>query len=254
MSKAAEITTSLNTTMKKMRKRVTFKGAPNNGGSKTNSAFNVASLRASLLALDKPVATIRPYFKKASNKLFPGKTKAPRPSPVSSNETSPRSRIQEVDEKIQNPHFLFSPGEWLCDRCGWKAYNKHWCSRLTDEDKLLLQRSRSMELQENSATEIEDKLATLSMEWKNCDFRDSHAKLANIITSIPSIEKFSLCSLAHKLFQHYSTRNIFLHQYTASLTDCKLQFTRQHSIILLPHFTDLTEPYYLNPGWKPAYH
>ena len=164
MSKAAEIPTSLNTTMKKMRKRVTFKGAPNNGGSKTNSAFNVASLRASLLALDKPVATIRPYFKKASNKLFPGKTKAPRPSPVSSNETSPRSRIQEVDEKIQNPHFLFSPGEWLCDRCGWKAYNKHWCSRLTDEDKLLLQRSRSMELQENSATEIEDKLATLSME------------------------------------------------------------------------------------------
>ena len=160
MSKAAEIKTSLNTTMKKMRKRVTFKGAPNNGGSKTNSAFNVATLRASLLALDKPVATIRPYFKKASNKLFPGNIKAPRPSPVS----SPRSRIQEVDEKIEKTCILYSPGEWLCDRCGWKAYNKHWCSRLTDEDKLILLGFKSVEQQENSACEIENKLASLSME------------------------------------------------------------------------------------------
>ena len=164
MSKAAEITTSLNTTMKKMRKRVTFKGAPNNVGSKTNSAFNIASLRASLLALDEPVASIRPYFKKASNKLFLGKTKTPRSSPESSNKTSPRSRIQEVDEKIENSYFLYSPGEWLCDRCGWKAYNKHWCSRLTDEDKLALLGSKSVKQQDNSESEVEDKLASLSME------------------------------------------------------------------------------------------
>ena len=162
MSKAAEIKTSLNTTMKKMRKRVTFKGAPNTSGTKSSSAFNVASLRASLLAIDK--TSIKPYFKRTSNKLFPGKTKAPNSSPILSAKTSPRSRIQEIDEKIEKPEFLFYPGDWICDRCGWRAYNRHWCSRLTDDDKMLLRQSKSSKQENEDPNDVADQFAALAME------------------------------------------------------------------------------------------
>ena len=165
ISKASEIKSSLNTTMKKMRKRVTFKGAPNTGGSKSSSAFNVAGLRASLLALDKTCTGMKPYFKKTKNKLFPGRTKTPNSSPVQSNRTSPRSRIEEVDERIERSQYLFYPGEWMCDRCGWKAYNKHWCSKLTDDDKIFLRQSKVEQGKDDEgADKVADQLASLAME------------------------------------------------------------------------------------------
>ena len=165
ISKASEIKSSLNTTMKKMRKRVTFKGAPNTSGSKSSSTFNVASLRSSIFALDKTCTGIKPYFKKTTKKLFPG-LKTPNSSPVQSNRTSPRSRIEEVDERFERSQYLFYPGEWMCDRCGWKAYNKHWCSRLTDDDKILLRQSKTLEQgkDDEGADRVADQLASLAME------------------------------------------------------------------------------------------
>ena len=109
------------TKMKKIRKRVTFKGVPN---SNTNN-FDVSSLRASLLAIENPkkaIAIVKPYFKRASKKLFPSKD---RPKPQVSPQPDPKP-------------ILFHEGIWLCDRCGWMSQNEHWCPNLTKPELQML--------------------------------------------------------------------------------------------------------------------
>ena len=103
----------IGTNMKKIRKRVTFKGIPN---SNTNS-FDVSSLRSSLLDIENPkkaFVKVKPYFKRASKKLFPTKEK-------------PKGIKLQPDPKP----ILFYAGIWLCDRCGWMSQNEHWCPNLT---------------------------------------------------------------------------------------------------------------------------
>ena len=110
----------LGTNMKKIRKRVTFKGIPN---SNTNS-FDVSSLRSSLLAIEKPkraYVKVKPYFKRASKKLFATKEKLK------------DSKLQPDPKPI-----LFYEGIWLCDRCGWMSQNEHWCPNLTKDELQML--------------------------------------------------------------------------------------------------------------------
>ena len=107
--------------MKKIRKRVTFKGVPN---SNTNN-FDVSSLRASLLAIENPkkaMARVKPYFRRASKKLFPSKD---RPKPQVSPQPDPKP-------------ILFHEGIWLCDRCGWVSQNEHWCPNLIKTELQML--------------------------------------------------------------------------------------------------------------------
>ena len=104
----------IGTNMKKIRKRVTFKGIPN---SNTNN-FDVSSLRSSLLAIEKPkkaIAVVKPYFKRASKKLFPNRVDPKR-----------EPKLQPDPKPI-----LFNKGIWLCDRCGWISQNEHWCPNVT---------------------------------------------------------------------------------------------------------------------------
>ena len=110
----------IGTNMKKIRKRVTFKGVPN---SNTNS-FDVSSLRSSLLDIENPkkaFVKVKPYFKRASKKLFPTKEK-------------PKGIKLQPDPKP----ILFHEGIWLCDRCGWMSQNEHWCPNLTKPELQML--------------------------------------------------------------------------------------------------------------------
>ena len=124
----------IGTNMKKIRKRVTFKGIPN---SNTNS-FDVSSLRSSLLAIEKPkkaFVKVKPYFKRASKKLFSTKEKLKDP------------KLQPDPRPI-----LFYTGIWLCDRCGWMSQNEHWCPNLTkDELQMLVSDADSQNEQEDFA-------------------------------------------------------------------------------------------------------
>ena len=128
----------IGTNMKKIRKRVTFKGIPN---SNTNS-FDVSSLRSSLLAIEKPkkaFVKVKPYFKRASQKLFPTKKK-----------------LKDTKSQPHPKPILFYPGIWLCDRCGWMSQNEHWCPNLTkDELKMLVSYAEDSN-QEHSKDEQED--------------------------------------------------------------------------------------------------
>lgn len=128
----------IGTNMKKIRKRVTFKGIPNSN----TYSFDVSSLRSSLLAIEKPkkaFVKVKPYFKRVSKKLFATKEK-----------------LKDTKSQPDPKPILFYPGIWLCDRCGWMSQNEHWCPNLTKAELQMLVSGAEDSNQEHSKDEQED--------------------------------------------------------------------------------------------------